>query len=216
MKIHHRLLALLAGLSIMAAVAAPAQANGSFAAAFGSAQGLAGSIVHPTISLPIDGFDFDSMQFELGYDPNALAFLPGQTSLFYNGSSRSLTSMTNYTAGVASVAGNQLSQVFGFFALTGEPVTGPLLLTTAFQILAPAPLGTLPIQVSGTVSTDPNTIFGEAEFAGAMAVTVTAVPEPEIWLLLISGFAWVAARSRRTAARGTPMMTGVAPLPDRI
>lgn len=217
MKIHHRLLALLAGLSLMAAVSAPAHANGSFAATFGNAQGLPGSVVHPTITLPIDGFNFDSLQFDLSYDLSALSFLPAQTTVLYNGVSRNLTALPNYGAVTLAVSGNQLTQRFASLDFQGEAISGPMVLTTAFQILAAAPGAAHSVLVEGTVSSGPTLDLEEPAFAGAMLVS--AVPEPEIWLLWISGLALVAARGKRTAARrlratatGTNKVAAVPPM----
>lgn len=186
MALRKHMVAVLAGLSL--ALAGPALADEpSLDLATTGASGLPGAIVHPTFSLDITGFSFDSLTLRLVY-PTTLTLLPGTSTASYastptpfNGPWNSLPS---YALGRSEQAGFWHDDITSF-ALVGVPVTGPLLLTGAFQIDPAASPGSYQIAVSGWVSTGPTLELEEPSFSGVAAVTV--VPEPEAWLLWLCG-----------------------------
>jgi len=163
----------------------------------GDVSGLSGSVVHPTVSFPVNGFVFDSLTLALGYDNSVLTFLPASSTVTYNGITIGFESLPNLVVGTKQAEFGVWTERYGSFAdpfLTPPAITGTLLLTGAFQIMPRAAAGSYPIQATGFISTGPFPLE-EPEFSHA--VTVSVVPEPEIWLLWISGIGLLAARSAR-------------------
>lgn len=167
------------------------------------ATGLPGTIVHPTFSLDISGFSFDSLTLKLVY-PTSLMLLPGASTVSFAASPAPfdgpLNTLPGYGTGRFAQAGFWHDDITAF-SLVGLPVTGPLLLTGAFQIDPAASPGNYSIAVSGFVSTGP--LVEEPAFMGM--ATVAVVPEPETWLLWLGGIGMLLTRAtRRRPAQQVP------------
>lgn len=193
MKTSRTVLAAIAGLCLFATAAQAVVAPGEIELTIKNASGVPGSVVFPTISFPMDGFEFDALTLELTYDPSALAFQPDASTVTFNGASQAFTSLPGYLAGPAVSDGNLQRTIYSTISVSGVPVTGPLVLTGSFQILGGAVPGQHLVAISGSVSTDP--VFEEVAFSNQLSVT--AVPEPETWLLWIGGIGMLAARATR-------------------
>jgi hypothetical protein len=153
------------------------------------ATGVSGSLVMPAFSLDIDGFVFESFDLTLSYSNAALSFDLGASTVSYNGQIRAWSNLPSFTSN-----GN----VFGAFDLNPASISGPLLLKPAFRILPGAPLADTPVAIFGSVGSDPQ--FGESYFDSSATVTVSAVPEPEMWLLWLAGAGLIAWKRRARLA----------------
>lgn len=185
-------LAAIAGLCLFATSAQAVLAPAEIQLTVSDATGLPGSIVFPTISFPINGFEFDSLTLTLTYDASVLAFQAGASTVTLNGASQALTSLPNYFAGAPTTVGGLQQTVYSAFSVNSVPVTGALVLTGSFQILGGAASGLYPVVFSGSVSTGPGPAFDEPDFSSQLSVAV--VPEPETWLLWIGGIGMLATR----------------------
>ncbi len=196
MNLRNKLIAAIAGLcmgfsgAVLAAIEPPPPVNLTIT----NASGAPGSLVSPTISLDIGGFLYEAFDLTFSYQASALTFLPGSSSVSYNATQNPFEALPTYFAGVASVTGDVATVSFGSFTTPGSSFTmnTPLLLTAVFQINNAALAGPYDISISGSVSTDP--VFEERSFSGL--ATVTAVPEPEVWLLMLGGFGLMAWKRR--------------------
>lgn len=176
----------------------------------GDVSGLPGSVVNPTVSFPVNGFVFDSLTLVLGYDNTVMTFLPASSTVTYNGNTIGFQALPNYVVGTKQTEFGVWTERYGSFASPNPtpPITGTMLLTGAFQIMPGAVAGSYPIQVSGLISSGPSP-FEEPEFNHAVSVSV--VPEPEVWLLWISGIGLLAARQRNQKSKNNLERHGPAP-----
>lgn len=160
-----------------------------------SVSGLPSTVVHPSLSLDINGFDFDSFTLDLVFDPNALSFLSGASTVVFNGVTQPLAALPSYSesAGVDINDGAWHVRI-GSFSLASVPVAGQLALNGAFKIADNAAPGIHQITASGFVSTGPISVCEECTFGGLVAVTV--VPEPETWALWLGGLGLLAWRRK--------------------
>jgi hypothetical protein len=162
--------------------------------------GLPGEFVYPSLSLDINGFDFDSFTLDMVFDQTALSFLAGSSTVAFNGGTLALTSLPNYVATAAIDPDDGAWHVrISSFSLTSTPVIGSLVLNGAFKIANNAPVGSYDVAVSGLVSTGPVSGCEECSIVGAINVAV--VPEPETWAFMLSGLSFLAWR-RRVAGKG--------------
>ncbi len=162
-----------------------------------NASGPPGSIVSPTVAFDIDGFSFDSFTLDLSFDPTVLSFLPDASTLTYQNQTIAFTALPgfNIPSGFTDVGGDgQWHQRYAFSTLNPVTVSGSLVLAGAFKIAAAAPAGPYPITVTGSASTGPG--FEEPSFSGI--ATISAVPEPETWLLLLGGLGLIGLRRSRS------------------
>lgn len=157
------------------------------------ASGNPGTMVQPVFSFDVTGFEFASFDLILSYTSPLLSLDLGNSSVTVNGVSSSWSSILPFTT-TATGAG---SYEVHAFALAPATLTGPILLRPAFNIAPGAPLGATQIQIEGSIGEQP--LIGERSFASAGTVTVTAVPEPEIWLMFLSGLGLLAWRRARLA-----------------
>ena len=157
-----------------------------------NAAGAPGSFVSPTVSFDIGGFLYDSLKLDFSYQASALTFKPLLSTVSYNNASRPFTDLPAYLQGPASVVGDVATISISSFDGVGFPMNTPLLLTAMFQLNNAALAGPYEIAISGSVSTDPE--FEERSFSGL--ATVTAVPEPELWMLMLGGLGLVAWKRR--------------------
>lgn len=160
--------------------------------------GLPGSIVHPTLTLDITGFNLDVLDLDLAFDSAALSFLPSASTVTYNGHTVAFTDLPGFSPGVPGIGGDGLwHERYVSFSLFAVPVSGPLVLTGAFKIADAAMPGAYQIVASGYVTTDP--VYEQRDFSGIAPLHVSAVPEPETWLLWLGGIGLLAARRTRRA-----------------
>jgi hypothetical protein len=192
MSLRNKLIAAIAGLCMGISGSAFADVPPPVNLTVTNAAGAPGSMVSPTISIDMAGFLYEAFDLTLSYQASALTFQPQLSTVSYNQTSGLFTGLPFYLPGIASVTGGVASVSFSSFAATGFAVNTPLLLTAVFQINNAAPVAPYDILISGSVSTDP--VFEERSFSGV--ATVTAVPEPEIWLLMLGGLALVAWKKR--------------------
>ncbi len=194
MSLRTRLIAAVAGLCMgfsgaAFAVAGPPPVDLTIT----NASGLPGSLVSPMISFDIDGFVYTSFNLTFSYKDSALTFLPGASTVSYNSTSGPfLSSLPAVTTGPKLVANDVATVTFGSLTLDTFPVNTPLLLTAVFQFKNAVPAGPYDISFSGTVSED--LVYEERGFSGL--ATVTAVPEPEVWMLLLGGLGLLAWKKR--------------------
>lgn len=198
MALRKHLVTVLAGLSL--ALAGPAWAvEPSLELVTTGATGQPGAIAYPTFSLDLTGFSFDSLTLKLVY-PTSLTLLPASSTVTFPTTTTpfnaALSSLPGYAFGRSDQAGVRQDDIASF-SLVGLSVTGPLLLTGAFQIDPTASLGSYQIAVSGLVSTGPVIELEEPAFDGIATINVTAVPEPETWLLWLCGIGVLFTRAVR-------------------
>lgn len=156
------------------------------------ASGLPGSIVTPTIGFDVGSLVFKSLDLTFSYKASALTFRPLDSTVLYDGSSHPLNSLPTYALHAQPVVNDVATVTLSSFDLTGIPTTGPFILTAAFGINSLAPAGPYSVSVTGFVAEVP--VWEEQSFSGL--VTVTAVPEPEAWLLMLGGLGLVAWKRR--------------------
>lgn len=183
MLIHKRLWALAAGL--LMGTSALALAPPPIPVTATPATGMAGSMVMPAFSLDIDGFDFESFDLTLTYSGAVLSFDLGSSKVTYNGQQRAWENLPGFFSN-----GN----FFSSFDPIAASITGPLLLQPAFQILGSAPLADTTVTIAGSVGSEP--LIGERYFDSSTTITVSAIPEPEMWLLWLAGAGLVAWKRR--------------------
>lgn len=194
MSLRTRLIAAVAGLCMgfsgaAFAVAGPPPVDLTIT----NASGLPGSLVSPMISFDISGFSYDSFDLSFSYKASALTFKPLLSTVSFNGTPGPLSSLPgSYALGPVSVVGDVATVSFGSLDITSPTVLSPLLLTAVFEINPAAPAGPYAISFAGTASTDP--VYEERGFSGL--ATVTAVPEPEVWMLLLGGLGLLAWKKR--------------------
>ena len=157
------------------------------------ATGIPGATVQPVFSFDVTGFEFASFDLILSYTSPLLSLDLGNSSVTVNGVSSSWASVLPFLT-TASGAGSY--EIHGF-ALEPALLTGPILLRPAFTISAGAPLGATEIQIEGSIGEQP--LIGERSFSSVGIVTVTAVPEPEVWLMFLGGLGMLALRRARLA-----------------
>jgi hypothetical protein len=192
MDLRNKLIATIAGLCMGFSGMAIANVAPPVNLTITNAASTPGSLVSPTISFDIGGFLYEAFDLTFSYQASALTFKPQLSSVSYNGVPGPFTGLPAYLPGVASVTGDVATVSFSSFAAVGFTVNTPLLLTAVFQINNAALAAPYDISISGSVSTDPD--FEERSFSGL--ATVTAVPEPEVWMLMLGGLGLVAWKRR--------------------
>ena len=192
MQIHKKFWAAVFGLLIGLSGAASAA---DIPVTVTPAAGLAGSTVKPSFSLDVNGFAFASFDLSLTFTDPLLSFDLDSSTVNYNGQSRLLADLPAFFSS-ASVNGDLHTILFSAFAAEPETLTGPLVLRPAFLIRNGAPLGNTSVTVSGSIGEQP--LVGERDFNSSATITVSAVPEPEIWLLWLGGVGLLAWRRSRS------------------
>ena len=192
MQIHKKFWAAVIGLSIGLSGAASAA---DIFVTVTPASGLVGSTVKPSFSLPVSGIAYDTLDLTLTFPEALLSFDLGSSTMHYNGQS---TLWSNLPGFYTPPTGTSAAGTFQFGTITLSPVNivGPLVLQPAFLVRPGAPLGDTMVTMSGSISTDP--VFEELYFDSSATITVSAVPEPEIWLLWLGGVGLLAWRRSRS------------------
>jgi hypothetical protein len=157
------------------------------------ASGLPGSTVKPGFSLAVNGIDFVTLDLTLTFSNALLSFDLGSSTISYNGQSKLWSSLPGFITPPGPLTAGTF--LFGSLDLNSVNIIGPLVLEPAFQVRNGAPLGDTTVTVSGSICCDP--VFEERYFDSSAAITVSAVPEPEVWLLWLGGVGLLAWRRLR-------------------
>lgn len=191
------------------------QANVSVTGANGAAAPGATAFTSLTISFA-QIYNFVGVDFEMFYDTSKLTFNEGQSSVNLMGTSLTLPEfMTGlvdlhfssggdfeiYGAGVSGSGDMFLHAGFGSGSYPLSP--GDIVLTMAFNILHTTPVGsTANITFTQLALTDVTPEMTPlATDDNRIILTVTAVPEPESWLMMLAGVGLLGAVARRRASR---------------
>lgn len=133
---------------------------------------------------------------EVSYDPALMNFLPEMSSVDVNGAPYSFAGMLAALETLDPDVSHNVAPgivAFSFFLpLDGPasvPVSGPVTFSAVF-VLAPDFSGPAYIDFSGAVAGDEEQLFSGT-------ITVTAVPEPETWLMWLGGLGLLASRYAR-------------------
>lgn len=204
------LVAMLVGLSapaVHASVSASqpeAVVSTAIAASPVHAAALPGGTAMPSFVFDF-GADFDLIGFDvlIEFDPTKLSFNAAASTLTSGGNTMTVpnTLMAMQLASPDFLYSTEINP--GAFTFNGTylansvliPAGSSVTLTGVFDLLPGFVSGSTPVRVVGFAA---NTAFEEAPFD--VTANVTAVPEPETWLMLLGGLGLVAARVRRRAA----------------
>lgn len=176
---------------------ATAQANNwwSYSSAL---TGAPGGQVTATWNFDIgDNYPFNGANFSMEYDPASMGFLAEGSKVTVNATEYDFLDVL---ADLSSLGGDMTSNVSSgmvafsvylpvFPELVSIPVTGPVTLSATFE-LASTFTGPAFIDFEGAVG-------GEEESLFSGSIQVTAVPEPETWLMWLGGLGLLAARYAR-------------------
>lgn len=161
-------------------------------------------------------YEFIGLGMTMSYDPALLTFNLGQSTVSLFGTTHTLPAFLNQLAMLQATPGS------GFEVYAGEPSPGNLFLDAGFT--SPTGSTTLSGQIVVTTAFDLSPAFavgsqttvtiGHLEFADVnlgfstlastelpVEMTVSAVPEPESWLMLLAGMGLLGAVAKRRAAR---------------
>lgn len=169
----------------------------------------------PAFSVQFLQFDVVAAAFSLTYDPSVLQFNPSQSSVTFNNSTRMLPEFLLDLETLASLsggdflfdfadAGGELIFNAGFVGPGSSLLNGTLTVQTAFNLRPAFAAGTSQLlQIESLLFVDADGVFTElAPFDNLPTMTISAVPEPESWLMLLAGMGLLGAVAKRRAARG--------------
>ncbi len=195
MLIRRQFRAAIAGLCIGLWGLAHAAAPPDIPVTTTAATGMAGSTVKPSFSFDVNGFDFEAFDLTLTFTDPVLSFDLGSSTASYNGNTMPWANLLAvFLPSGPSAIGDVGTFQFSAFSLAPESITGALVLQPAFQIRNGAPLGNTTVTVSGSIGSEP--LVGERYFSSDATITVSAVPEPELWLLWLGGIGLLAWKKR--------------------
>jgi hypothetical protein len=160
-------------------------------------------------------YEFISLDMTMSYDPARLTFNPLLSSVTVSGSVVPLPAFLTQLAQMQSTPesdftfyGGQSSAGNLFFGagytVDGSlSLTGNIVVTTAFDLASSFTVGTQSlVRIEQLEFTDVNLVFSPLASAELpVTMTVTAVPEPESWLMLLAGMGLLGAVARRRVAR---------------
>jgi hypothetical protein len=181
------------------------------------ASALRGAPASPTFTVNFgtasSPYDLVALNFDLTYDSAVLTFNPDASTITYNGASTvGINTVLNQLAPDSGsvCAGNSCSSsvpgifTVGWFTLGSVALNAPVTLTAAFIVSPGAAIGSSStVSLTGTsganvpVSTDFPFGVRDDNYLASAAITVTAVPEPEGWLMLLAGLGLIATLGRR-------------------
>ena len=161
------------------------------------ASGAPGGLAKPTLAFDIGtDYPFSSISMELTYDSSMLTFMTADSSVKTGADTLSFNDFISALNSVSSILIINDSSP-GLYALSAGtllplPVSGPVEFTLAFK-LANGFSSPSAVAYSGLISGN-----DEDSFNGSM--NISAVPEPEVWLLWLSGLGLLATRTLRRRA----------------
>lgn len=160
-------------------------------------------------------YDFISLDMAMSYDPEHLTFNPLLSSVSMSGTPVSLPVFLTQLAQMQAAPGSDFTFYAGqnkpgdlFFgagyAVEGSrPLTGNIVVTTAFDLAPSFAAGAQSqVHIERMEFTDYQLAFSSlASVETPVTMTVTAVPEPETWLMMLAGLGLMGAFAKRRAAR---------------
>lgn len=160
-------------------------------------------------------YEFIGAAATITYDPALLTFNPLQSRVSVLGVERSLPAFLTLLSQMEGAQGSDFQAYGGDspagtlffgagFTLQGSmPLNGNIIVTTAFDLAPSFGLGSVSeVAVTQLAMADLNSgIVPLASPEIPVLMTVTAVPEPETWLMLLAGMGLLGAVARRRAAR---------------
>lgn len=190
-----------------------------------------GSFAYPTFTMffadtapPISTAPYllTTLNFDLSYDGAALTFNPERSSLSYNGVTVGGISGGGINGALGQLAvdsatvcasGGCSSSALGMFTIAWYSISGsatlntPLVLTAAFEVLPGATSAAVSLVGTGGFNLNQGTASNGASLIldtiVPVTATVSAVPEPEGWLMMLAGIALIATLGRRRLAART-------------
>ena len=160
-------------------------------------------------------YQFNEAAATITYDPALLTFNPFQSRVSVLGVDRSLPAFLTLLSQMQNLPGSDFvayggespagTLFFGTgFTLQGSmPLNGNIIVTTAFDLASTMAVGSVSeVAVTQLAMSDLNTgMVSLASPQMPVLMTVTAVPEPETWLMLLAGMGLLGAVAKRRAAR---------------
>ncbi len=168
----------------------------------------------PTFTIGFSGqFEFLGMGISILYDPQFLAFNAAESAVTFNNQFYSLPAFLQLLDSVRSMPGYEsfsveggddgLGELYfgaGFSGLGSETLTGSIVVQPAFNLVSPAfSIGmSKPVTIAGLIFYDGGGGIHElATLDNPYTLSVTAVPEPETWLMMLAGLGLLGAVARR-------------------
>lgn len=161
----------------------------------------------PTLTFSfVEDYGFTSLLLQVDYVPSKLSFNEALSTALFQPSglpSFTLDHLVTLTGGDFSYSEN--SSVPGSYTLIASfatlsqvlPAGSSLVLTGVFDLVG-LPVGeSTPVAMSGILTSTVADVDPSAINEFAVSAAVTAVPEPESWLMLLAGLGLLASRVRR-------------------
>lgn len=189
----------LCGAGAHAAMGAPPTVSATDASA------APGAIATPTLTFDFGAvnYPFSTLSFEMGYVTSQLTFLPDQSTVTVgatSGSYNSFLAALDLASGGGLIVNDGAPGFYGVTAATlpetSFAVTGQVTISAAFRLAAPFS-SPQQIQYSGLISGPSDGLGGNIETPFGGTITISAVPEPEIWLMWLAGVGLLATRAAR-------------------
>jgi hypothetical protein len=160
-------------------------------------------------------YQFTGAAATITFDPALLTFNPFQSKVSVLGVERSLPAFLTLLSQMENLPGsdfdvyggeNPAGTLFfgaGFTRQGSMPLNGNIIVTTAFDLASTMAVGSVSeVALTQLVMADLDTgIVSLAAPGSPLLMTVTAVPEPESWLMLLAGMGLLGAVTKRRAAR---------------
>ncbi len=174
-----------------------------------NASGVPGGQATTTLTLSFDSiFDFVGVEFWMEYHTEAVSLNTAASTVVLGGAEYSYADfLAALDAEVVSSSGDfyrDISDTPGFFSLSAgyfasgsAPLLGEITLKTVFD-LQPGFSGSTDVVISRLTLSDANFDFVELATGEASLVsTISAVPEPEAWFMMLAGLGLLAVRRAR-------------------
>ena len=198
---------LLASTQVLAAFAEPV----TLLAPLVTGTGVPGGVdpAKPAFSFQFTDYDFVAVGVSLTYDPSVLQFNPSQSTVTYNGVTRTLPDLLldlgelsggGFFVDAADDAAGEVYFNAGFTESGSLLLNGTLTVQTAFNLLAPTfEVGTnRQVGIAGLLFVNTDGVYAELIPAiSPPTLTISAVPEPEAWMMLLAGMGLLGAVAKR-------------------